>query len=216
MLKKLISLLVLTSLAFGVNVSKNNGLCFDPYNHDYEINTGELGSGFFTSYNEKVSSNNVKVKGLKGILNYTMEGILNEHHVKDEEIVLHNGKMKNGIKLVKYVVKGNKALVLMKRDGYLVVYVRCINGIPQTKYWRIVGSVKMINSQAFDFPKYPIKLGFYKGGFYTAALVLPTTIPKDCAYVTEYYPDSSLSKIEFLPTRECNALIDQALKLPKQ
>jgi len=165
MLKKLISLLVLTSLAFGVNVSKNNGLCFDPYNHNYEINTGELGSGFFTSYNEKVSSNNVKVKGLKGILNYTMEDILNEHHVKDEEIVLHNGKMKNGIKLVKYVVKGNKALVLMKRDGYLVVYVRCINGIPQTKYWRIVGSVKMINSQAFDFPKYPIKLGFYKGGF---------------------------------------------------
>jgi len=216
MLKKLISMIVLTSLAFGVDVSKNNGLCFDPYNHDYEISTGYLGSGFFTSYNEKVSSNNVKLKGFKEMLNYTMESILNEHHVKDEEIVLHNGKMKNGIELVKYVVKGDKALVLMKRDGYFVVYVRCINGIPQTKYWRIVGSVKMINSQAFDFPKYPIKLGFYKGGFYTAALVLSTINPKHCAYVTEYYPDSSLSKVEYLPTRECNALAEQALKLPKQ
>jgi hypothetical protein len=216
MLKKLISMLVVTSLAFGVDVSKNNGLCFDPYNHDYEISTDYLGSDFFTSYNEKVSSNNVKLKSVTEMLNYAMKGVLNEHHVKDEEIVLHNGKMENGIELVKYVVKGDKALVLMKRDGYLVVYVRCVNGVPQTKYWRIVGSVKVTDSQAFDFPKYPIKLGFYKGGFYTAALVLSTTIWKGCAYVTEYYPDSSLSKVEYLPTRECNALIEQALKLPKQ
>jgi len=36
MLKKLVSALALTSLAFG------SGLCFDPYNHDYGISTEQL------------------------------------------------------------------------------------------------------------------------------------------------------------------------------
>jgi len=63
----------------------------------------------------------------------------------NKTIVLHNGKMQLGkhtrIKLVKYTVNGNKALMLMKGAGaYFVVYTECINGKPVTKDVEDIGS----------------------------------------------------------------------------
>ena len=106
MLKKLVSALALTSLAFG------SGLCFDPYNHDYGVSTKNFGDDTLSEYNKTV--------------------------------ILHNGKMQldkdTRIKLVKYAVKGNKALMLMKGAGeYFVVYTECINGKPVTKDVEAIG-----------------------------------------------------------------------------
>ena len=96
MLKKLVSALALTSLAFG------SGLCFNPYNHDYGVSTADFDDGALSNYNKT--------------------------------IVLHNGKMQvdKGIdlRLVRYIAKDDKALVLIDAKGvgkYLVAYVSCIN-----------------------------------------------------------------------------------------
>jgi len=92
-----------------------SGLCFDPYNHDYGVSTKDM-SNFYYGFD-----------------------------TRNREIVLHNGKLQldkdDSIKLLKYIVKGNKALVLMKADGdYLVFYVECVNGKPQTKAAEDIGS----------------------------------------------------------------------------
>jgi len=55
MLKKLVSTLALTSLAFG------SGLCFNPYNHDYGINTKNL-EGNLDAYNKTVILHNGKMQ----------------------------------------------------------------------------------------------------------------------------------------------------------
>ena len=194
MLKKLVSALALASLAFG------SGLCFNPYNHDYGVNTKNFGDDTLSEYNKTV--------------------------------VLHNGKMlidkdlKRYIKLVKYAVKGNKAIMLMKGAGeYFIVYTECINGKPVTKY---VGQTDFMDSDVpetriVNVPKYPIKLGFYKDGFWVKALEINWVRHLDqdrgpggyaCDYETQYFPyklikehkgDTPLKDQE-LPTRVCNAL----------
>ena len=179
MLKKLVSALALTSLAFG------SGLCFDPYNHDYGVIDIET---FYEPFHERV--------------------------------ILNNGKTKDGdIKLVKYVAKGDKALVLMKGYGYFVVYVKCVHGKPQTKDVETVGD-STVHSFVVDLPKYPMKFGFYKNGFYTAALTIATK-PPECYYTTSYYPyklinehktDNAPSKTKFLSGRECDVVFKQASK----
>jgi len=194
MLKKLVSALALTSLAFG------SGLCFDPYNHDYGISTGELDDG----------------PGTYRLQNY------------DKTVILHNGRMivdkdqNISIKLVRYVVNGDKALILIRDEGidhvyeYFAIYTECVNGKPVTKD---VEDVSDFNPAAdtVDLPNYPIKLGFYKDGFWTKALTI--TWIKDnkysCDYETEYYPYRLIKegkgyegpvKKQYLPPRVCNAL----------
>jgi len=189
MLKKLVSALALTSLAFG------SGLCFNPYNHDYGINTENL-EGNLDSYNKIV--------------------------------ILHNGKMqvdkelKRNIKLVKYVVNGNKALILMRGAGqYFVVYTECINGKPVTKDVEDIG-VFSASMQTVNLPKYPIKFGFYKDGFWTKALTVGFQDGWDnhpggyyCFYQTNYFPyklikehkgDDGPMKLQDLPKRVCDVL----------
>jgi len=193
MLKKLVSTLALTSLAFG------SGLCFNPYNHDYGVSTKKLHDGNLDSYNKT--------------------------------IILHNGKMQldkdTSIKLVKYAVKGNKAIMLMKGAGeYFVVYTECINGKPVTKD---VEQTAFMNSnipatRVVNLPKYPIKLGFYKDGFWVKALEINWVRHLDqdrgpggyaCDYETDYYPYKLIKehktgdapfKDEWLPTKLCQAL----------
>ena len=46
MLKKLVSALALTSLAFG------SGLCFNPYNHDYGVSTEKVSDNDIGDYNK--------------------------------------------------------------------------------------------------------------------------------------------------------------------
>ena len=189
MLKKLVSALALTSLAFG------SGLCFNPYNHDYGISTEKVPDAYLSNYNKT--------------------------------IVLHNGKMqvdkklKLNIKLVRYITKGNKALMLMDAgDGYdyFVVYTECIHGKPITKDIEVIGSdlgAPSTTAQVVNDPKYPIKFGFYKDGFWTKGLViLEGNGPShECDYLTDYYPyklinehktGNAPSKDEELPDRECN------------
>jgi len=193
MLKKLVPMLALTSLAFG------SGLCFNPYNHDYGIST------------EKV---NLLPWGNK-------------------TIVIRNGKMQLGrhtrIKLVKYTVKGNKALMLMDVGNgyeYFVVYTKCIHGKPVTKDAEVVGDALGAPSssvQIVNLPKYPIKFGFYKNGFWIKALGITWVRHLSCNssgcgpggygcdYLTEYYsskpiPSNQEFKDEDLPTKLCQAL----------
>jgi len=192
MLKKLVSALALTSLAFG------SGLCFDPYNHDYGISTEKVPDDYLSNYNKT--------------------------------IVLHNGKMqvdkdrKLNIKLVRYITKGNKALMLMSAGGgyeYFVVYTECINGKPITKDIEVIGAPSTTTVHVVNDPKYPIKFGFYKDGFWTKGLVISWINHLEgngpggyaCDYLTNYYPyklinehktDDAPFKDEELPARECN------------
>jgi len=188
MLKKLFSVLALTSLAFG------NGLCFNPYNHNYGISTEQLVDG----------------------------GNLDNHR---RMIILHNGKMQFGndrINLVRYVVNGNKALVLIKGKGYtfgneyFALYTECINGKPITKAVEGVSNFSP-TAETVDLPNYPIKLGFYKYGFWTKALTI-TWIKGNkysCDYQTQYFPYKLVKehkdydgpvKNQYLPPRVCIAL----------
>jgi len=193
MLKKLVSALALTSLAFG------SGLCFNPYNHDYGVSTGQLDDG----------------PGAYRLQNY------------DKIIILHDGKMQVdkglniSIKLVRYVVNGNKALMLIKDEGidhiyeYFAIYTECVNGKPVTKDVEAV-SIFTPTAETVDLPNYPIKLGFYKDGFWTKALTI-TWIKGNkysCYYETQYFPYKLIEhkdqagpyKDHYLPPRVCNAL----------
>jgi len=196
MLKKLVSVLALTSLAFG------SGLCFNPYNHDYGVSTKNFG-GFLGNY--------------------------------DKTFILHNGKMQVGknswVNLIKYKVNGNKTITLIRFKGYdydsdyFVIYTKCINGKPVTKDVEEIGlssaSMKYVN-----LPKYPMKLGFYKDGFWVKALHI--TLQHGwyrhpsrwyCNYKTTYYPYKLInehktydapSKDQYFPFRAC---YDLALKV---
>jgi hypothetical protein len=197
MLKKLASALALTGLAFG------SGLCFDPYNHNYGISTEKAPDDYLSNYNKT--------------------------------IVLHNGKMqldkdlKINIKLVRYITKGNKALMLMSAGGgydYFVVYTECINGKPITKDIEVIGSdfgAPSSTVQVVNDPKYPIKFGFYKDGFWTKGLVISWIKHLEgngpggyaCDYLTNYYPYKLINehktydapfKDEELPARVCKQL----------
>jgi len=172
-----------------------SGLCFNPYNHDYGVSTKKLHDGNLDYYNKI--------------------------------IILHNGKMQldkyTRIKLVKYAVKGNKALMLMRGAGeYFVVYTECINGKPVTKD---VEQTAFMNSnipatRVVNLPKYPIKLGFYKDGFWVKALEINWIRHMDqdrgpggyaCDYQTEYFSSKPIPvdqefKDEWLPTKLCQAL----------
>jgi len=192
MLKKLVPALALTSLAFG------SGLCFNPYNHDYGISTEQLNDSPLSSYNKI--------------------------------IVLHNGKMQLSkhirIKLTKYITKGNKALMLMDAGdgyGYFVVYTECIHRKPITKDVEVVGDALGAPSasvQVVNLPKYPIKFGFYKDGFWVKSLTISWIQHLEgngpggysCDYFTEYYsskpiPSNQEFKDQYLPSRVCNTFI---------
>ena len=196
MLKKLVPVLALTSLAFG------SGLCFNPYNHDYGVNLKSWRFGF-----------------------------------GNKTIILHNGKMyvntqyygTESIKLVKYIAKNNKALALMDAkvpsvDGghvYFIVYTDCINRKPVTKDLEVLGDPGSQDGAA-NIPRYPIKFGFYKDGFWAKYLYmvfingwLNHPGGEHCDYKTNYYPYKLIkehkgyegpSKRQLLPSRLCNAL----------
>jgi hypothetical protein len=192
MLKKLVSVLALTGLAFG------SGLCFNPYNHDYGVNTRNFDDGYLSNYNKT--------------------------------IVLHNGKMQvdKGIylRLVRYTTNGNKALVLIDAKGvgkYLMAYVKCINNKPKTDDVEELGTLN-IQETAVDLSKYPIKLGFYKDGFWVKALTISWIRHLNslngfggfaCDYETHYYPYKLIkehktydgpTKDHYLPTGLCQVL----------
>jgi len=197
MLKKLFSALALTSLAFG------SGLCFDPYNHDYGVN----------------------VRNIPGYDGQLIPQSAQAFYAPSKEIVLHNGKMqfergRDGVlKLIKYVTKGNKALVLMETEdpvqNDLLFYVECVNGKPETK------AVEDANVADREFITNQT-IGFYKNGFFFKYLdiALSPTLHHfhnyDCGYVNNYYPyklikehktDNMPSKYKNLLTRVCNAIV---------
>jgi hypothetical protein len=191
MLKKLVSALALTSLAFG------SGLCFNPYNHDYGVNARNI-PGYGVQYPPQWG---------------------HPFYAPSKEIILHNGKMqldhypRDVLKLIKYVVKGNKALVLMETkdpvQNDLLFYVKCVNGKPETKAVEDEGVAdhELIAEQ---------RMGFYKNGFFFKYLDLVWgPIHFDCGYETFYYPYKLIKehktnnmppKYKSLPTRVCNAL----------
>ena len=194
MLKKLVSALALTSLAFG------SGLCFNPYNHDYGVNARNI-PGYDGQYPPQSG---------------------HAFYAPSKEIVLHNGKMEldhypdDVLKLIKYVAKGNKALVLMETEdpvqNDLLFYVECINGKPETKAVEdtSVDDGEVITNQ---------RIGFYKNGFFFKYLDLVWgPIHFNCGYETIHYPYKLIKehktdnipfkyyKYKSLPTRVCNAL----------
>jgi len=191
MLKKLFSALALTSLAFG------SGLCFDPYNHDYGVNARNI-PGYGVQYPPQSG---------------------HPFYAPSKEIVLHNGEMQLGrgrdgvLKLIKYVAKGNKALVLMETEdpvqNDLLFYVECVNGKPETK---AVEDTNVADGEVMTKQR----IGFYKNGFFFKYLDLVWgPIHYDCGYETFYYPYKLIKehktnnmppKYESLPTRVCNAL----------
>jgi len=197
MLKKLVPMLALTSLAFG------SGLCFNPYNHDYGVNAKNI-PGYSVQYPPQWG---------------------HAFHAPSKEIILHNGKMQLGrgrdgvLKLIKYVAKGDKALVLMETgdpvQNDLLFYIECVNGKPETK------AVEDVNVAHREFIT-DQRIGFYKNGFFFKYLDVVLSDPwsnpikYDCSYVTNYYPyklikehktDNMPSKYKNLPSRVCNSLI---------
>jgi len=196
MLKKLVSVLALTGLAFG------SGLCFNPYNHDYGVNARNI-PGYGIQYPPQSGT----------------------FHAPNKEIVLHNGRMRldhypdDVLKLIKYMAKGNKALVLMETEdpvqNDLLFYVECVNGKPETK------AVEDVNVADREFIT-DQRMGFYKNGFFFKYLDVVVSNPwhnpikYDCGYVTNYYPyklikehktDNMPYKYKSLPSRVCNTLI---------
>jgi len=195
MLKKLVPILALTSLAFG------SGLCFNPYSHDYGYILKGSGFGF-----------------------------------GNKTITLHNGKMQVGknswVNLIKYKVNGNKALMLIRFKGYdynsdyFVVYTECVNGKPVTKDTENVGlssaSMKYVN-----LPKYPIKFGFYKDGYWVKTLAVGVTngwighpSRPYCNYTTQYFPYKLIKehkgydgpmKFHHFPSSVCKVLAKKLL-----
>jgi hypothetical protein len=142
-----------------------SGLCFNPYNHDYGTIFKGLGYG-----------------------------------LGNKTIILHNGKMQldkyTRIKLIKYTVNDNKALILIRGAGaYFVVYTECINGKPVTKDIESIGSSSSASMRTVNLPNYPIKLGFYKDGYWVKSLTVGF---QDgwyhhpggyyCYYTTQYFP----------------------------
>jgi hypothetical protein len=172
-----------------------SGLCFNPYNHDYGVSTEKIDDTNLSNYNKT--------------------------------IVLHNGKMQidkdTTIELVRYTAKDDKALVLMRGEGsdtYFVVYTECINGKPVTKDVETISST-LPTTRTVDVPEYPIKLGFYKDGFWVKALDISWIRHMNgsgpggyaCEYNTHYFPYKLIkegkgydgpTKFEELPARECN------------
>jgi len=191
MLKKLVTALALTSLAFG------GGLCFNPYNHDYGVNARNI-----PGYDGQLIPQSARA-----------------FYAPSKEVVLHNGKMRldhypdDVLKLIKYMAKGNKALVLMETkdpvQNDLLFYVECVNGKPETKAVEDtnVDDGEVITNQ---------RIGFYKNGFFFKYLDLVWgPIHFDCGYETFYYPYKLIKehktnnmppKYKSLPTRACNAL----------
>jgi len=173
MLKKLVSALALTSLAFG------SGMYFNPYNHDYGISTEDLVD-------------------------------LHNFETHDKTIILRNGEMEvekdinARIKLVRYVLNGNKALILNKGTKdvfpieYFVIYTECINGKPFTKDVEAVSKFAP-TAETVDLPNYPIKLGFYKDGFWTKALTINFIHHGyySCDYQTDYFPYNLIGRKDF-------------------
>jgi len=191
MLKKLVSALALTSLAFG------SGLCFNPYNHDYGVNA----------------------RNIPGYDGQLIPQSAQAFYAPSKEIILHNGKMQldhypdDVLKLIKYVAKGNKALVLMETEdpvqNDLLFYVKCVNGKPETK---AVEDVNVADGEIMTNQT----IGFYKNGLFFKYLDLVWgPIHFDCGYETFYYPYKLIKehktnnmppKYKSLPTRVCNAL----------
>jgi len=196
MLKKLVPVLALTGLAFG------SGLCFNPYNHDYGISTEQILDPNLSNYNKT--------------------------------IILHNGKMQvdkdtnTMIKLVRYVVNNNKALILLEGVSndfpteYFIVYTKCINEKPVTLDIETLGDPGQLNGVA-NLPKYPMKFGFYKDGFWAKYLAIDFQNGwyhhpggYSCDYETQYFPYKLIkegkgyegpSKDQYLPFRACMALV---------
>ena len=186
MLKKLVSALALTSLAFG------SGLCFNPYNHDYGISI------------EKTHDTNL-------LSNY------------NKTITLHNGKMQvdkyTTIEFVRYMTERNKTLVLMKVKGYptyFVIYTECTHGKPVTVDLETLGRIGPGSSRVSDIPRYPLKFGFYKDGFWVKYLYMVLETDGDgCQRITHYYPYKLIKehkgykgpmKFYNLPNKLCYAL----------
>jgi len=197
MLKKLISLLVLTSLAFGVNVSKNNGLCFDPYNHDY---------GQFDIDGKEIVLHNGKMQRGGGL-----SIRLITYAVKDNKVLVLTRTA--DIYAVFYVdcVNGKPQTKYVEDVG-LPYFLGPLSKDTANDF--------LPYSSAIDNPKYPAKLGFYKNGFYVTALVVGR-VTRDsnyyCYYRTVYCPynvdkTDILFKDKDLPTRVCNALGKQLVK----
>jgi len=177
-----------------------SGLCFNPYNHNYGINIKQLNAG-------------------------------NLYYNKT--LILHDGKMQvdrrleRNIKLIKYRVNGNKALILMRGAGqYFVVYTECINGKPVTKDAESIG-VFSAALQTVNLPKYPIKLGFYKDGYWVKYFTVGFTngwighpSRNYCYYETDYFPyklidehkaDDGPMKFHNFPTSVCNPIAKEKL-----
>ena len=195
MLKKLVPMLALTSLAFG------NGLCFNPYNHNYGVSTKSFGD-------------------LLG--NYDKTFILHKGKMQV-------GK-NSWVNLMKYKVNGNKAIILIRfkskyyNSDYYVIYTECINRKPVTKDEEEIGlssaSMKYVN-----LPKYPMQLGFYKDGFWVKTLTVGFTNGwlnhpgrAYCQYEIDYFPYKLVeehkgydgpSKYQNLPNGLCNALANK-------
>ena len=192
MLKKLVPILALTSLAFG------SGLCFNPYNHDYGINIKNF-VGFLGDYDKTFILHNGKMQIGKNawvnLIKYKVNG--------NKAVTL--------IRLKGYGFDSD----------YFVIYTECINGKPITKDTEEIG-ISFVSMKYVNLPKYPMQLGFYKDGFWTKVLTVGVTDGRlnhpgrpYCYYQTNYYPYKLIKehrgyegpiKFHYFPARVCNPL----------
>jgi hypothetical protein len=205
MLKKLVSTLALTGLAFG------SGLCFNPYNHDYGISTKQFQDGYLSNYNKTIVLHNGKMRVSKdawvNLMKYKVNG--------NKALILIRGKGK-------YL--GNE---------YFVIYAECTNGKPVTKDVEEIGFPPSTSTGTFILPKYPMQLGFYKDGFWAKTLTITWVNHFSCNssgcgpggfacdYETNYYPYKLIKehkiydapfKDHYLPKGLCQVLGDKYLQ----
>jgi len=197
MLKKLVSALALTSLAFG------SGLCFNPYNHDYGVSTEQLEDNDLSNYNKTIVLHNGKMQLNKYIriklIKYITEG--------NKALILMSAR--DGYDYFVVYTKCIQGKPITKD----VEVVGEDFGAPSS-------TVHVVN-----LPEYPIKFGFYKNGFWVKGLIIPWVHHLlcnssgcggyICAYETTYYPYKLINehktydapfKDQYLPFRVCNAL----------
>jgi len=102
-----------------------------------------------------------------------------------------------------------------REQVYFIVYTDCTNGKPVTEYLKVLGFPSS-HSGVVNIPKYPIKFGFYKDGFWVKYLYMVLETDGDgCQRITHYYPYKLIKehkgykgpmKFYNLPNKLCYAL----------
>jgi len=195
MLKKLVSALALTSLAFG------SGLCFNPYNHDYGVSTEKIYETYPSDYDKTLILHNGKMQVNKyetiELVKYITDG--------NKALVLMKGKGSNTYFVVYTECKHGKPVTEdLETEGSSSPSVRVVNF---SKYPIKFGFYKdgfLVKALEINWVNHFScnSSGCGPGGYacdYETKYFTPKSIDKPFKYHVSF-------KFHYLPTGLCQAL----------